>query len=165
MRCCQSLHDGWDEVLRQQREYLDNFWKHADIEIEGDAELQNAARFALFHVLQSAARNEGRAVPAKGLTGPGYDGHTFWDTESFVLPVLTYTDPPAVRDVLRWRHRTLGRAKERAEQLNLQGRGIPLADDPRRGMLRLLAGRDGRVPYQRGHRGRRLAVLQRDAGR
>ena len=120
-----SLHDGWDEMLRQQREYLDSFWKHADIEIEGDSELQNAARFALFHVMQSAARNEGRAVPAKGLTGPGYDGHTFWDTETFVLPVLTYTAPTAARDVLRWRHRTLDRAKARAEQLNLRGAAFP----------------------------------------
>ncbi len=120
-----ALHHGWDGTLQQQREYLDNFWKHADIEIVGDSELQNAARFALFHVLQSAARNEGRAVPAKGLTGPGYDGHTFWDTESFVLPVLTYTAPTAVRDVLRWRHRTLDRAKERAQQLNLQGAAFP----------------------------------------
>ncbi|MBO0702396.1 MAG: glycoside hydrolase family 65 protein [Candidatus Dormibacteraeota bacterium] len=120
-----ALHHGWDGVLQQQHRYLDNFWKHADMEIEGDAELQHAARFALFHVLQSAARNEGRAVPAKGLTGPGYDGHTFWDTETFVLPVLTYTAPSSVRDALRWRHRTLDRARERAAQLNLQGAAFP----------------------------------------
>ncbi|MGH7911592.1 MAG: glycoside hydrolase family 65 protein [Candidatus Dormibacteraceae bacterium] len=120
-----ALHRGWDGMLKQQRAYLDNFWEHADIEIEGDSELQHAARFALFHVLQSAARNEGRAVPAKGLTGPGYDGHTFWDTETFVLPVLTYTAPTAARDVLRWRNRTLPMAKARARQLNLRGAAFP----------------------------------------
>ena len=67
----------------------------ADVEIEGDPELQQATRFGLFHVLQAGARAEQRAIAAKGLTGSGYDGHTFWDTEAFVLPVLTYTLPQA----------------------------------------------------------------------
>ena len=67
----------------------------------------------LFHVLQAGARGEQRAIPAKGLTGPGYDGHTFWDTESFVLPVLTYTAPHAAGDALRWRH-AHARARTRA---------------------------------------------------
>ena len=65
----------------------------ADVEVEGDAEIQQAVRFALFHVLQAGARAEQRPIAAKGLTGPGYDGHAFWDTEMFVLPVLTYTQP------------------------------------------------------------------------
>jgi alpha,alpha-trehalose phosphorylase len=120
-----AAHRGWDGMLADQQAYLATFWNRADIEIEGDAELQHAARFALFHVLQSAARGEGRAVPAKGLTGPGYDGHTFWDTETFVLPVLTYTAPSAVRDVLRWRHRTLPMARDRASQLGLKGAAFP----------------------------------------
>ena len=67
--------------------------RNADVELEGDPEIQQAVRFALFHVLQSGARAEGRPIPAKGLTGPGYDGHAFWDTEIFVLPVLTMTFP------------------------------------------------------------------------
>ena len=66
-------------------------------------ELQQAVRFAIFHTLQAGARAEQRAIPAKGLTGPGYDGHAFWDTETFVLPVLTYTVPDAAADALRWR--------------------------------------------------------------
>src|SRR5581483_10739476 len=67
------------------------------------------------------ARAERRMIAAKGLTGPGYDGHTFWDTETFVLPVLTYTLPSAAADVLAWRHMTLPLAKERAAQLGLAG--------------------------------------------
>ena len=67
----------------------------ADVEVDGDPELQQAVRFALFQVLQAGARAEQRAIPAKGLTGRGYDGHAFWDTETFVLPVLTYTAPEA----------------------------------------------------------------------
>ena len=116
---------GWQGLLTDQRSYLEEFWNRADVEIDGDAELQQAVRFALFHILQSAARAERRAVAAKGLTGPGYDGHTFWDTESFVLPVLTYTAPHTVPDVLRWRHSTLQLARERARLLGLEGAVFP----------------------------------------
>ena len=94
--------------------YLDEFWAGADVEVEGDPELQQAVRFALFHVLQAGARAERRPIAAKGLTGPGYDGHSFWDTETFVLPVLTYTAPWAARDALLWRFSTLDKARDRA---------------------------------------------------
>jgi alpha,alpha-trehalose phosphorylase len=116
---------GWDGLVQEQRGYLDEFWDRADVEVDGDAEVQQAMRFSLFHVLQAGARAEGRAIPAKGLTGPGYDGHAFWDTETFVLPVLTYTAPDAVADALRWRHNTLPMAKERARQLGLVGAAFP----------------------------------------
>jgi alpha,alpha-trehalose phosphorylase len=116
---------GWDGLCAEQREYLDRFWERADVELEGDPELQQATRFGLFHVLQAGARAEQRAIAAKGLTGSGYDGHTFWDTEAFVLPVLTYTLPQAAADSLRWRHRTLDRARARAAQLRLEGAAFP----------------------------------------
>ena len=77
---------GWDGLVADQRAYLDEFWDRADVEIDGDVEIQQAVRFGLFHVLQAAARGEERPIPAKDLTGPGYDGHAFWDTETFVLP-------------------------------------------------------------------------------
>jgi alpha,alpha-trehalose phosphorylase len=121
----EARHTGWDGLVAEQRAYLDDFWDRADVEIDGDAELQQAVRFALFHMLQSGARAEQRAIAAKGLTGPGYDGHTFWDTEAFVLPVLTYTAPEAARDALRWRHATLDRARERARVLCLEGAAFP----------------------------------------
>jgi alpha,alpha-trehalose phosphorylase len=82
-------------------------------------------RFGLFHVLQAGARGENRPIPAKGLTGPGYDGHTFWDSETFVLAVLTYTMPDAAVNVLRWRHSTLPGAIDRASQLGLRGATFP----------------------------------------
>jgi alpha,alpha-trehalose phosphorylase len=116
---------GWDGLLAEQREYLDEFWKNADVEIDGDTEVQQAVRFGLFHVLQAGARAENRAIPAKGLTGPGYDGHAFWDTETYVLPVLTLTAPHAAASALRWRHSTLPVAIERAAQLGLKGAAFP----------------------------------------
>ncbi|MDQ0382291.1 glycoside hydrolase family 65 protein [Amycolatopsis thermophila] len=120
-----ALQTGWDGLLAEQRAFLDDFWETADVEIDGDPELQQATRFALFHILQAGARGESRAIPGKGLTGPGYDGHAFWDTESFVLPVLTYSVPEAARDALRWRHSTLPKARERARTLGLRGAAFP----------------------------------------
>jgi alpha,alpha-trehalose phosphorylase len=116
---------GWPGLVAEQRAYLDDFWAHADVEVDGDREVQQAVRFALFHVLQAGARAEGRAIPAKGLTGSGYDGHSFWDTEAFVLPMLAYTAPVAVAQALRWRHSILPVARQRASQLGLRGAAFP----------------------------------------
>ena len=96
-------------------------------------EIQQAVRFGLFHILQAGARAEHRPIPAKGLTGTGYDGHTFWDTEMFVLPVLTYTQPGAAADALRWRYLVMDVAQDHAKELGLAGRRVPVADDPRPG--------------------------------
>jgi alpha,alpha-trehalose phosphorylase len=116
---------GWAGLIAEQRAYLDDFWDRADVQVDGDIEIQQAVRFGLFHVLQAAARGEDRPIPAKGLTGPGYDGHAFWDTETFVLPVLTLTAPDAAASALRWRHSTLAAASQRAAQLGLQGAAFP----------------------------------------
>ncbi|MCW2916287.1 MAG: glycoside hydrolase family 65 central catalytic [Actinomycetia bacterium] len=116
---------GWDGLVSEQRAFLDEFWSGADVELDGDPQVQQAVRFGLFHVLQAGARTEQRPIPAKGLTGPGYDGHIFWDTESFVLPVLSYTYARAVADALDWRRTTLPQAEDRAERLGLQGAAFP----------------------------------------
>ena len=121
----EARHTGWDGLVAGQRAYLDEFWDRADVELDGDTELQQAMRFALFHTLQAGARAEQRAIAAKGLTGPGYDGHTFWDSERFILPVLTYIAPRAAADALRWRHATLDLARARATQIGLAGAAFP----------------------------------------
>jgi len=112
---------GWDGLLEEQRAFLDAFWEGADVVVDGDVQIQQAVRFGLFHILQAGARAEQRPIPAKGLTGTGYDGHTFWDTEAFVLPVLTYTHPSAAADALRWRFVTLDTARAHAAELGLAG--------------------------------------------
>ena len=116
---------GWEGLIAEQRAYLDDFWARADVEVEGDLEIQQAVRFALFHVLQAGARAERRPISAKGLTGPGYDGHAFWDSEIYILPVLILTAPDAAADALRWRLSILDRAKERARSLGLRGAAFP----------------------------------------
>ncbi|MBE4733792.1 glycoside hydrolase family 65 protein [Streptomyces caniscabiei] len=120
-----AAYGGWQGLVDEQRSYLDDFWARADVEVDGDEEIQQAVRFALFHVLQAGARAEQRAIPAKGLTGSGYDGHAFWDTETFVLPLLTHTAPGAVTEALRWRQNTLPAARDRAAQLGLKGAAFP----------------------------------------
>src|SRR5205807_4761137 len=121
----EAVEHGWNGLAAAQRRYLDSFWSRSDVELDGDDEVQQGIRFAMFHVLQSAARAEQRAIPAKGLTGPGYDGHTFWDMEIFVMPVLTYTAPQCVADALRWRYSTLDMARKRARDLGFRGAAFP----------------------------------------
>ncbi len=120
-----ARHAGWDGLLAAQREYLDEYWDAADVQVDGDPEVQQAVRFGMFHVLQAGARAERRGIAAKGLTGPGYDGHCFWDTEAFVLPVLILTKPEAAADALRWRASILDDARGRAHTLGLQGAAFP----------------------------------------
>ena len=82
-----GLAEGFEGLAEAQRETLDRYWQRADIEVEGDPRAPaGAALRAVPPASRPPARNEGRAIPAKGLTGSGYDGHAFWDTESFVLP-------------------------------------------------------------------------------
>ena len=120
-----ALHTGWDELCAEQAEYIADFWDGADVELDGDPAVQQAVRFGLWSVLQAGARAEGRPIPAKGLTGPGYDGHAFWDTEMFVLPVLSATAPLAAHDALMWRLGSLDIAREHAAELKLKGAAFP----------------------------------------
>ncbi len=120
-----ARHTGWAGLLGAQREFLDKFWAGVDVEIDGDHEVQQAVRFSIFHVLQAGARAEGRPIAAKGLTGPGYDGHAFWDTEIYVLGLLGHSRPESVADALRWRHSTLPLARDRARQLGFSGAAFP----------------------------------------
>ena len=112
---------GFERLEAMQRATLDEVWAHADIELDGDPEVQHALRYALFQLHQNAACAAGRAIPAKGLTGPGYSGHTFWDTEIFLLPVLSSCAPQHAEDALRWRVSTLPQARAKARRLGLRG--------------------------------------------
>ncbi|MCO1595696.1 family 65 glycosyl hydrolase [Micromonospora sp. RHAY321] len=117
--------DGFEALLADQRATLDAAWQAADVLLDGDPELQQAVRFAMFHLIQAGRPDSDRTIPAKGLTGNGYDGHVLWDTESYVLPVLTYLAPAVTRSALRWRHAHLSEARERAAELRLSGATFP----------------------------------------
>ena len=117
--------DGFDALLDAQRAALDAAWATADVELDGDPELEQAVRFGVFHLLQAGRADADHTIPAKGLTGNGYDGHVLWDTEGYVLPVLTYLAPELARSALRWRHAHLPEARERAAELRLTGATFP----------------------------------------
>ncbi|MDK0839207.1 glycosyl hydrolase family 65 protein [Clostridium perfringens] len=126
---CEKLHgfikailsdaeeQGYIEAEREQKEYVEEFWRTADVIIEGDNALQQGIRFNLFHLMQSAGRDGKTGMGAKGLSGEGYEGHYFWDTEMYVLPVFVYTKPDLANKLLDYRYFTLDKARERARVL------------------------------------------------
>jgi alpha,alpha-trehalose phosphorylase len=116
---------GFDDVAAAQRQILDEFWERSDVEVDGDEQVQQAVRWNLFQLFQATVRAEGSGVPAKGLSGHGYEGHYFWDIEIFVLPFLCYTEPRIARNLLRFRHHMLDRARARAVELNETGALFP----------------------------------------
>ena len=109
---------GFDGLAARQAATLQTFWDGADAEVAGHPAITQALRFNLFHLFQSAGRSGVDGTAAKGLTGEGYEGHCFWDTEAFVLPVMALVAPEAARAMLGWRHRTLDAARAHARELN-----------------------------------------------
>jgi len=109
--------EGYEKLKEQQKSYMQDFWKTADVEIKGNEELQQGLHFNLFHIIQSAGRDGKTGMGAKGLSGEGYEGHYFWDTEMYVLPVLIFTEPETARKLLDYRYATLPQARDRARIL------------------------------------------------
>ena len=134
-RCRRTLAriggDGFDALRTAQRENLDRFWDRADVVVEDGrpgtvpVRVQQAVRWNLFELGQASWRAEGSGIPAKGLTGGAYDGHYFWDTEAYVLPFLAYTQPRTARNLLRFRHSMLPKARQRAADLGQRGATFP----------------------------------------
>ena len=114
----QATAAGFDKLLAEQCEALADWWKDADVEIEGDDLLQQGMRFNLVHLLQSTGPDGHTNIAAKGVTGSGYDGHYFWDTEIYIFPVLLHTRPQLARKLLEFRFGTLDAARARARELN-----------------------------------------------
>jgi alpha,alpha-trehalose phosphorylase len=119
------LEQGVPLQFREQRKWLDAFWARSDVEVPGQPELQQAIRWNLYQLAQATARAEQSGVPAKGVSGTGYGGHYFWDTEIYVLPFLTYTAPTMARSALRFRYNMLDAGRRRARDLTQRGALFP----------------------------------------
>lgn len=128
-RCRRTLDRVCDAGVEQQfvaqRTWLDEFWERSDVEVSGHPEVQQAIRWNLFQIAQASARAEGVGIPAKGVTGSGYSGHYFWDTEIYVMPFLTYTNPELARNAMRFRHGLLDAARSRAKEVSQSGALFP----------------------------------------
>ena len=138
----------------------------ADVEVDGDPEVQQAVRFALFHVLQAGARAEQRPIAAKGLTGPGYDGHTLLGHRDVrAAGADLHRSRTRRADALRWRHSTLPTwPGSGPQQLGLQGAAFPWRTIHGEECSGVLAGRHRRVPHQRRHRRRRASATSTATG-
>ncbi|MDO5661792.1 MAG: glycosyl hydrolase family 65 protein [Brachybacterium sp.] len=128
-RCRRTLdrvrETGFDRLVDEQSEYLAGYWERTDVRIADRPAEQQATRWCLFQLAQAAARSDQWGIPAKGLTGSGYEGHYFWDTDVYVAPFLTFTTPQWARNALRFRVNLLPKARERARQMNQRGALFP----------------------------------------
>lgn len=97
-------------------------WQEAEVRIVGDEEAQRALHFATYHLIAAAnPADEHVSIGARGLTGEAYRGHVFWDTEIYMLPFFVFTNPPAARALLMYRHHTLDAARRKAAALGYAG--------------------------------------------
>jgi alpha,alpha-trehalose phosphorylase len=132
-RCDRTLdraaRHGLAHYVADQRGWYADFWASADVEIAGDTDehraVQQATRYNLFSLAQATARIDGFGVPAKGMTGSGYEGHYFWDTEVYVIPFLSYIQPEVARNALHFRSVLLPAARERAREMAQSGAMYP----------------------------------------
>jgi kojibiose phosphorylase len=120
----------FDELAREQADEWAAYWRKADIRIAGDRTAQMMARFFVFHLLQSASLTNPRlglsaSIPAKSLSGPGYNGHVFWDTEIYMLPFFSQQFPEVAESLLQYRHDRLGAAARHARKSGAEGARFP----------------------------------------
>ena len=110
----EAVEKGLEYWYQRQKQYLTEFWRRSDLDIDGDEETAVAVRYNLYQLLQSAGRDEFCNIAAKGLSGEGYEGHYFWDTEMYMQPFFTLTNPDISRKLLSFRYRTLDEARKNA---------------------------------------------------
>ncbi|MGE5594100.1 MAG: glycoside hydrolase family 65 protein [Betaproteobacteria bacterium] len=124
----EHLATSYEAALAQNSAYWDEVWRASDIVIDGDPENQQGIRYCIFQLHQTYhGADPSLNIGAKGLTGEAYNGHTFWDTETYCLPFYLFNNPKAARNLLEYRYRTLPQAMERARALDCQGACYPVA--------------------------------------
>ena len=112
---------GFENLVEEQAEFMSGYWQDVDVKIDGDDALQQAFRFNAFHILQAAGKDGQTSVAAKGISGEYYEGHYFWDTESYILPFYAFQRPEVARNLLLFRYNTLDKARKNAERMKLDG--------------------------------------------
>ena len=117
---------AWEGLWQEHARCWEKEWEKCDILIEGDSEAQLSVRFNLYHLLIAAPRTDDQVnIGAKTLSGYGYRGHVFWDTEVFMLPFFTFTQPNIARNLLSYRYHRLPGAREKAAENNFDGAQFP----------------------------------------
>ncbi|WP_447987128.1 glycoside hydrolase family 65 protein [Nitrospira sp. Nam74] len=115
-------NEGMDGAILRHTHAWKERWQDTGLTVVGDDMAQRALRFAAYHLISVVNPNDERtSIGARGLTGAVYKGHVFWDTEIYLLPFYTFTDPPAARALLMYRFHTLPAARDKARRLGYQG--------------------------------------------
>lgn len=121
-----AQQQGYESSYQAHVEEWATYWHDSDIQIEGDETAQRAVRFCTYHLLIAAPRDDDRvSIGAKTLSGPGYKGHVFWDTELFMVPMLTLTQPKIARNLLMYRYHNLEGARHKAQKSGFAGAMFP----------------------------------------
>ena len=124
-RARKCAQEGFASYAQEQEQFLSDFWSVARILIEGDEMTEQALQFNIFHLLQACGRDGTSSMAAKGLTGEGYEGHYFWDTEAYALPMFCYLKADIAKSLLDYRYRILDKARLRAKTMSLKGALFP----------------------------------------
>ena len=103
-----------EEHYKEQRRYLKKYWENCLMEIEGDDDLTTAVNYNMYQLIQSVGKDEYCNITAKGLSGEGYEGHYFWDTEMYIEPFFNLTMPSITRNLIGFRYKTLDKARDNA---------------------------------------------------
>ncbi len=109
-----ALETSLDELYNEQKTYLEEYWENCELEIEGDDDLSLAVRYNMYQLIQSVGKDQYSNIAAKGLSGEGYEGHYFWDTEMYIQPFFTLTNPKISKSLIEYRYTILDSAREHA---------------------------------------------------
>ncbi len=110
--------EGFSALIDEQESFLGKYWNGCRVSINGDDSLQQGLNYNMFQLLQSAGTNGKTNIAAKGLSGEGYGGHYFWDTEIYMFPFFLYTSPEIAKKLLEYRYFILEAARDRARQMS-----------------------------------------------
>ena len=110
--------NGFGFYKQEQEKFLTEFWNHSDIIVEEDPDLQKGLRFNIYQLLQSCGKDKYSNIPAKGLSGEGYEGHYFWDTEIYMFPFFLFTNPEFAKNLLLFRYSILDASRKIAKDLS-----------------------------------------------
>lgn len=113
----QHITASLPKLYEEQKDYLNEFWSQSSLEIDGDEELSLAVRYNLYQLIQSVGKDEHSNIAAKGLSGEGYEGHFFWDTEMYMQPFFTLTNPDIAKNLIAYRYSILDAARDNAALL------------------------------------------------
>ncbi|MDF2943295.1 MAG: treP [Herbinix sp.] len=112
-----ALEVSIEALYEAQREYLKDYWENCLLEIKGDDDLTEAVNYNMYQLIQSVGKDEYCNIAAKGLSGEGYEGHYFWDTEMYIEPFFNLTEPAITKNLIGFRHNTMEQARENAKIL------------------------------------------------